>query len=245
MKFFLLLLAHLLGDFVFQTSAMAVNKMYDFRAFLKHCAVYAAFIFLALIWYGSILQILAHGAIITLSHFLVDMLRCGIQKRPKYEKKREFLYFNLDQLIHIAVLILFSFSAQEANGLGKTLTGIYIGLFGNTMFPALVIATAYCICLHPAGIFIKKVLMRLEYQKVDDSKENIPGFLIGVLERLCVLTLALIGQYTAVSFVIAAKSLARMKLLEEKEFAEKYLVGTLISVVIATLCGTAVNLIIN
>jgi len=95
---------------------------------------------------------------------------------------------------------------------------------------------------------VKKVFLKLGYQKEDvptdesQTKAQISGYAIGMLERVCVFTLTLLGQYTAISFVIAAKSLARMKQFEEKDFAEKYLVGTLLSVVIALLLGIAVNL---
>lgn len=62
------------------------------------------------------------------------------------------------------------------------------------------------------------------------------GYLIGVLERVIVLTLGLNGQMGAIGFVLTAKSLARFKQLEVKGFAEKYLVGTLLSMGIALLC---------
>ena len=42
-------------------------------------------------------------------------------------------------------------------------------------------------------------------------------------------------MYGSIALVLTAKSLARFKQLENKEFAEKYLVGTLISLVIALL----------
>ena len=43
------------------------------------------------------------------------------------------------------------------------------------------------------------------------------------------------GLYTAVALVFTAKSIARYKQLEEKEFAERYLIGTLLSLFIAVL----------
>ena len=64
----------------------------------------------------------------------------------------------------------------------------------------------------------------------EDQKEIIKiGMWIGILEREIILMLGLLGQYGAIGFVLAAKSLARYKQLENKAFAEKYLVGTLLS----------------
>ena len=61
------------------------------------------------------------------------------------------------------------------------------------------------------------------------------GALIGMLERVVILLLGALGLYSSIALVLTAKSLARFKQLGEKEFAEKYLVGTLISLIIAIL----------
>ena len=43
-----------------------------------------------------------------------------------------------------------------------------------------------------------------------------------MLEREIILILGLMGQFGAIGFVLTAKSLARFRQLEDKEFAEKY-----------------------
>ncbi len=63
------------------------------------------------------------------------------------------------------------------------------------------------------------------------------GAVIGILEREIILTLSLLGQFAAIGFVITAKSIARFKQLEDKDFAEKYLIGTLTSAFIAIGCA--------
>ncbi|NQU10634.1 hypothetical protein HQ590_07590 [bacterium] len=55
----------------------------------------------------------------------------------------------------------------------------------------------------------------------------------GVLERLLVFFLVLGGQFTALGFVIAAKGIARFRELEQREFAEYFLIGTMLSLIIA------------
>ena len=59
------------------------------------------------------------------------------------------------------------------------------------------------------------------------------GATIGILERLAVCILVLVGQAAAIGFVIAAKTLARFRQLDDRHFAEYYLVGTLASVTLA------------
>jgi len=63
------------------------------------------------------------------------------------------------------------------------------------------------------------------------------GATIGVLERLLIVTFILTANQAAVGFVIAAKTLARFKQLDDREFAEYYLLGTLASVSIAVATG--------
>jgi Protein of unknown function (DUF3307) len=61
------------------------------------------------------------------------------------------------------------------------------------------------------------------------------GATIGVLERLLIVTLMLAGAEAAIGFVIAAKTIARFRLLDDRDFAEYYLLGTLASVSVAIL----------
>lgn len=65
------------------------------------------------------------------------------------------------------------------------------------------------------------------------------GRLIGELERFLTLSLALTGDYTAIGFVIAAKSIARFDLA--RRHGEYFLVGTLCSVGTALAVGILVR----
>jgi hypothetical protein len=59
------------------------------------------------------------------------------------------------------------------------------------------------------------------------------GATIGALERLLVVVLVLTGAEAAVGLVIAAKTIARFRQLDDRGFAEYYLLGTLASVSVA------------
>ncbi len=68
------------------------------------------------------------------------------------------------------------------------------------------------------------------------------GAIIGMLERWIAFVLVLTGQYTALAFVIAAKSIARYKKInEEEKFGEYFLIGTLTSIGIALVFGIIVK----
>jgi hypothetical protein len=68
------------------------------------------------------------------------------------------------------------------------------------------------------------------------------GEWIGVLERIITLTFVLTGNYSAVAFALTAKSIARFKELDDRNFAEYYLLGTSTSVAVALVAGTLVRL---
>ena len=101
------------------------------------------------------------------------------------------------------------------------------------------IITSYNLIISNENKVEKKI--EISQQKVVDNlkeknndSDNI-GSLIGILERVIILLLGSLGLYSSIALVLTAKSLARFKQLENKKFAEKYLVGTLISLIIAIL----------
>ena len=65
------------------------------------------------------------------------------------------------------------------------------------------------------------------------------GATIGVLERLLIVIFVLVGADAAIGFVVAAKTIARFRLLDDRDFAEYYLLGTLGSVSVAIVTGLA------
>lgn len=65
------------------------------------------------------------------------------------------------------------------------------------------------------------------------------GSTIGILERLLIVTLLLAGAESAIGLVIAAKTIARFRQLDDRDFAEYYLLGTLASVSVAIITALA------
>jgi hypothetical protein len=87
--------------------------------------------------------------------------------------------------------------------------------------------------------------MRRDEDRAAGAIDIARGRAIGALERAVALTLVLLGAYGALGLIVAAKSLARFKALEDREFAEYFLVGTLSSLLVALLGGVAVRLVLN
>ncbi|HEX5823718.1 MAG TPA: DUF3307 domain-containing protein [Candidatus Limnocylindrales bacterium] len=71
------------------------------------------------------------------------------------------------------------------------------------------------------------------------------GATIGVLERILIVVFVLTGSEAAIGFVVAAKTLARFRLLDDRDFAEYYLLGTLASVAVAIITALVGRLALN
>ena len=92
----------------------------------------------------------------------------------------------------------------------------------------------FSIILDPASVFIRKLFISISlktYPKIY-SEELKAGNIIGKLERIIIAILLLNNQFGVIGFVLTAKSIARFKQMENRDFAEKYLIGTLTSFLI-------------
>ncbi len=85
-------------------------------------------------------------------------------------------------------------------------------------------------------------LENIEQERETDQEEYNAGRVIGVLERYLIYTIILSSaNNNAIAFIIAAKTFARFKQLDERHFAEYMLVGTLISTMAAILTASLVT----
>jgi hypothetical protein len=82
----------------------------------------------------------------------------------------------------------------------------------------------------------------LPSQRIDLREYN-AGRYIGVVERLLVYVFVLQGQYAAIGLVLAAKGFARFREMDQREFAEYVLIGTLLSMACAVLVAEAVKIV--
>ncbi len=71
------------------------------------------------------------------------------------------------------------------------------------------------------------------------------GRAIGVIERLLITLLILARAEAAIALVIGVKTIARFRQLDDRSFAEYYLLGTLASVTIGLAAGLAARLVLD
>ena len=74
-----------------------------------------------------------------------------------------------------------------------------------------------------------------------DTEEYNRGRVIGVLERWLLIATVMLGTYAALGLLVAAKGLVRIKELEDRDFSEYFLIGTLTSVLLALVLGLLVR----
>jgi hypothetical protein len=213
-------IAHLFTDYFLQSDKQAKEKNeqgFQSKFLRKHFLI--AFIFS---WGLSFQLNFAFFALaIALSHIIIDGLKKHINNHQILGKYA----FYIDQLLHISIFIFASIVFDKFFTCCK--------LFDYEIEWHYVLVTAgYLFCLKPTNIIIKQIFNTVSItDQTTDDLEN-AGRLIGVLERLLVLTFVLLDQYEAVGFLIAAKSILRFKEGDRKT-TEYVLIGTMLSFAIA------------
>ena len=102
--------------------------------------------------------------------------------------------------------------------------------------------TAIIFLTAPAGIIIGQLTK--DWREKISNPESLAnaGKWIGIIERLIVFIFVLLGQYAAISLLIAAKGIIRFNEKDRPEVKTEYLViGTLMSIGLALIVGEAVN----
>jgi hypothetical protein len=99
------------------------------------------------------------------------------------------------------------------------------------------------LCLGEANLLVRYAIEWLDLRPTESSKkggveisptvEYNRGRIIGILERITFFVLVSLGQFSGIGFVLAGKAMARFQNLDDRNFAEYFLVGTLLSLVIA------------
>ncbi len=102
---------------------------------------------------------------------------------------------------------------------------------------------AYLIVIFGGAYFVGFFLT--PYKNPEPAGLSGAGRKIGKIERAIILTLALLGEFGTISFVFVAKSMARFEQLKQRQFAEYYLLGTLLSIFFAIFIAILVQGIIT
>ncbi|AZQ84628.1 DUF3307 domain-containing protein [Colwellia sp. Arc7-635] len=134
--------------------------------------------------------------VIGVSHWLIDLGKTYIGGRLRY--------FIIDQILHIFVLTCVAIHASKLEWSISELAKATI------TEKSLIIALGYIVIFKPTSILIGSILTKYIPEKNEDNEGLISGGeIIGYLERALILTFAIIGQFSVIGFILAAKSIFR------------------------------------
>jgi hypothetical protein len=222
-----LLLAHFIGDFVFQSNKWVAHKeKHLFRSKYLYLHVFLHTMLLVLLL-GFEKKYFSAIAFISITHLVID----GIKLMKPIKNIR--LLFLLDQLAHVAILYWVSNDWSINFDVQPYLTERNLLLLLAIIF----LTSVTSIVLKVIFSFWDNDLE--EISKKDSSLKD-AGRYIGMLERLFVFTFVLLGQWEAIGFLLAAKSVFRFGDLtkaSDRKLTEYILIGTLLSFGIAIMLG--------
>jgi hypothetical protein len=237
----LLLLGHVLGDFVLQTDRMAKNK-HRLGPLLSHVGIVmvvhvAAFV--PLLTPQTAPVVVAIGVF----HLLIDAVSSRFRHRGTTPAHRLFLG---DQMAHLLV-ILVGWSLVDAStwtvGPVVTALGGVDRLPWSGMTTGALYLSAF-VFAHKGGNALVRGVLPEEGPESEEEDDLEVGYLIGSLERWVILLLGLAGLWEAVALVVAVKSIARFEELKKRAFAEYFLVGTLSSVLVAVVLVVLLSVLV-
>lgn len=235
----LMLIAHILGDFYFQTDKIASEKDNSLNGVIIHAIEYTFSVFLVMlpVINSNILILILY---MSLLHFIIDILKFLLLKK-KIIKKTGML-FVCDQLLHITSIFILAY-IMACNNIKfshfQIIRNICDAFEINSFYVAKWVLAI--LILHiPSNILIQNLLSGYRPKKENSNFiefDNRAGRKIGTIERLIMLMFISMNQYAAMGLVLTAKSIARYdKITKDEKFAEYYLLGTLISTACVVIC---------
>lgn len=212
------ILAHLIGDFLFQS-----NKWIEHKKERKHKSKY-------LYWHLlvhtiSLLIVLQFDffywkgiAIIIISHYVIDLVKLNL-----YKKVSSSILFFADQILHFSFIALavYSYYPYEIN------TAFFYSINSLLLITFLLLVT------YVSSIVIKILISKW---KISDENPNQAGKYIGMLERLFIFFFILLNYWEGIGFLLAAKSIFRfgdLSKAKDRSLTEYILIGTLLSFAMA------------
>lgn len=225
--FIKLLIAHFLGDFVFQPESWVNDKEKKKVLSLKlyfHVIVHVGLMIGLTLTPNLIGPILLIGLI----HYVIDLCKVSIKT-----DNNKILAFLIDQLLHVGtILVVLNYFKPFINmDLIKD----------NHEFILLILLTLILltsVLSHTIKVLISKWTPQTE--DIDEDSLKDAGKYIGILERLFIFGFVITNNIQAVGFLLAAKSVFRfgdLKDAKDRKLTEYILIGTLISFGLSILIG--------
>ncbi|RJS94118.1 DUF3307 domain-containing protein [Salinisphaera sp. Q1T1-3] len=237
-SFVVLLFAHVLADFVMQTGGMVAHKR-RVRVFGAHIVIVALTAAVALAASGAVSWMTV--GLVTLAHAVIDAIKIGssglIRRRSDFAALE---IFAIDQAAHLVCLAGIAIALPTAFIDGGWPRLLAPGTL-TTVVSAVSVVTGFIVATRVGALLIGLLMQGLSglpasseasvVMPADDEPAHRlrAGVWIGWLERVLVFVFVLLGQFGAIGFVIAAKSVLRFEYARKVEQSELVIIGTLAS----------------
>ncbi|XOZ33607.1 hypothetical protein ACMDCT_15595 [Halomonadaceae bacterium KBTZ08] len=150
----------------------------------------------------------------------------------------------------LAGTVLMGLTALAAVHYGAPTTWLMSTSQLQALRPALLTLLGFLMVANETNLAIRALLHRFQMEPrktqgedadtLDDREYN-AGRVIGMLERWLIYLVVVFAQnYNVIALILAAKGFARFRQLEEREFAEYVLIGTLASLLFTVVIGQAI-----
>jgi len=220
-----LIIAHIVGDFMLQTNVMAHEKKWNNLHMATHILIISIITLLfTRAWLLSL--------VVSVLHYAIDSIK------PLLKTKKSFntAVFIIDQLAHFLVIIIaWVLFCQIGIVAFKKL------LLCVSNYNFILILSGYLLLIYPAGYLIGLVTKKQDKNAANEQDIDSGGRLIGIFERIIILTLVFLHQYEAIGFLITGKSIIRFADKNSTLKSEYVLIGTMMSYAIAILMGVIIN----
>lgn len=232
--FLQLLLAHIVGDFVFQPSKWVKSKEkkkhkspYLYWHILVHAiALMVALQFSIKYWLGILILIF--------THYFIDIIKLHLTKKINFR-----WLFLWDQLAHLFAIagVVYMYSKYTVD----------ISLLYAPKILAFLIAVLLVTVV--SSIVMKIIISKWDLEN-NASKKSLEdaGKYIGVLERLFIFVFIITNNWQGIGFLLAAKSVFRfgdLSKADDRKLTEYILIGTLLSFGLALLIGLGYNYVVE
>ncbi len=155
--------AHLLGDFVFQTDN-DVKRKSSWIVFLKHIFFITSLTYLIL----GIFHIYVIVLNVVVSHIIIDLIKLKINNDNIW-------IFIVDQSLHLLILLLISLNYKKFLTEGD---GIYWeGIFGTNFYMILILITSIIVLTKVSGLLISFLIKPLQINVTTNEYKNEKLFL--------------------------------------------------------------------
>jgi hypothetical protein len=242
-----MLIGHILGDYYFQNDWIAKNKKDSVLVMILHVIIVSLTMYLLNLVFlqnGYILAVLLIG----LTHISIDLISSGLYKKIPWFNNisispTAIVAILIDQALHIGLILIV---ASRLDGIETYRRWIYQA--GNTsvlfQYPTLFFLLVFMILylLKPSSYFVDKAIKTV--LEIPEEQEDVKkSEMVGYLERLITFVTIISGTYLALTVVIGFKTWSQNKKLQENEheFTKKYLVGTMMSLLIAIVLALIVR----